>query len=222
MSNAHSQAPALNRDIKPVEVLEPEKKVETTTTAPESGATAGRAKAAGRPRLLQGPSPTSSFYVGVGSLFFVGIVLAVGGYLLTYGYPVGLTILIGATGFLLGVPLGMLLSPHKGEGRDFRSIGAYLATFFSGYVLSKLTTGGVERWFAAAATNPLHGGRIVLFVGFFLLGVLQTFIIRSYGDEVRKRDSLIVLEKDVQEGQNNASGPKQHKAAVGPAQAASK
>ncbi|MCP4767420.1 MAG: hypothetical protein GY875_14220 [Gammaproteobacteria bacterium] len=99
---------------------------------------------------------------------------------------VALTWLICLTGNVLGIPLGMLASPYEKEGGHFQKIGGLIAGFFSGYLLSKSDTFISSIDFSDALTM----GRILLFISFFVLGSLQTFIFRRYSDTTRELDSF--------------------------------
>jgi len=99
-----------------------------------------------------------------------------------------LTFIICFTGYIAGTPFGMLASPHKGEAKNFQLFGSHLATLFSGYVLAKLGSSGVEGWLRGAASDQLRGGRIMLFMSFLILGLVQTFILRNYSDKEREQD----------------------------------
>ena len=95
--------------------------------------------------------PTKTFTVAMPATTIFGVAFLTLGYKLSPSDQLALTWIVCSTGYMLGMPLGMLISPHKGEGRNFRLIGSYLITFFSGYVLSKLTSPAVEQWMAEAA-----------------------------------------------------------------------
>ncbi|HEX8142392.1 MAG TPA: hypothetical protein VF553_07335 [Pyrinomonadaceae bacterium] len=151
--------------------------------------------------------PTKSFIVALPSTWIFGAMIIGLGYKLSPTDQLALTWVASFTGYMLGLPLGMLISPHKGEEDNFRLLGSYLLTLFTGYFLSKLTSPGVERWVVEAASNPLRGGRIMLFLSSLVLGVVQAFILRSYLDEKREQGKLSKTgepQKPVPEGQNNS------------------
>ncbi len=137
-----------------------------------------------------GLNPTKTFRVAMPWTFAHWVGLLVLGGILSPPDQIALTLVVCLTGYVLGIPLGMLVSPHKGEGHNFRMIGSYLMTFLSGYVLSKLTAPAAEQWVAGAASNPLRSGRIMLFIAFFVLGVVQTFILRAYLEPRREKDQF--------------------------------
>jgi hypothetical protein len=141
-------------------------------------------------RIMKKWTPTKTFIVAMPATSIFGVALLALGYQLSPPDQLALTWVVCFTGYMLGMPLGMLISPHKGEGRNFRLIGSYLITFFSGYVLSKLTSPGVEKWVAEAASNSLRSGRIMLFLSSLVLGVVQTFILRAYLEPEREQDLL--------------------------------
>lgn len=132
-------------------------------------------------------NPTITFVIAMPSTFFVGAALLILGCRLSPADWNG-TWIICFTGYLVGVPLGMLSSPHKGEASNFQFLGSHIAALFSGFVLAKLTSPVVEQWFASAASDRLRGGRVMLFISFLILGIMQTFILRNYSDKDRERD----------------------------------
>ena len=132
-------------------------------------------------------NPTISF------LFAMPATSAAGVFLLLFGWRLApsewaLTLVICFTGYIAGTPFGILASPHKGEANNFQLFGSHLATLFSGYVLAKLASSGVEGWLRGAANDHLRGGRVMLFIAFFILGLVQTFVLRYYSDKGREQD----------------------------------
>jgi hypothetical protein len=99
-----------------------------------------------------------------------------------------LTWIICLTGNILGIPLGMMASPLEREGTHFRAIGGWIASFASGYLLSKL-----EQFDASPMLkDEISIGRSLAFVAFLILGAVQTFVLRSYLDYERARDFYLV------------------------------
>jgi H+/gluconate symporter-like permease len=145
-------------------------------------------------------TPTKTFVVAMPATSIFGVALLALGYQLSPSDQLALTWVVCFTGYMLGMPLGMLISPHKGEGHNFRLLGSYLITFFSGYVVSKLTSAGVEKWVAEAVSNSLRSGRIMLFLSSFVLGVVQTFILRAYLEPEREQDLLAEQDGKLSEG----------------------
>ncbi|MBC7910892.1 MAG: hypothetical protein H7Y30_10360 [Pyrinomonadaceae bacterium] len=133
---------------------------------------------------------STTFKLAMPTTWVMGSALILLGCKLSPSDQLALTWVVCLTGYMLGIPLGMLVSPHKGEGRNFRVIGSYLLTLFSGYVLSKLSSPGIEKWIADAAANPLRGGRIMLFLSSLVLAVVQTFILRAYLEPKRAKDQF--------------------------------
>ena len=88
-------------------------------------------------------------------------------------------------GYVLGIPIGMAASPYKEEGSHFKTIGGLVASFLSGFLASKLAELDFKEIFLSA---PLQSGRSMLFVSFFVLGIVQTFMFRRYYDAKRPRD----------------------------------
>jgi len=131
--------------------------------------------------------PTISFVLAMPATWLIWIALLLLGYRLSPSEWV-MTWIICFCGYIGGMPFGMLASPHKGEARNFQLIGSHLATLFSGYVLAKLASSGVEGWLRGAASDQLRGGRIMLFMSFLILGLVQTFILRNYSDKEREQD----------------------------------
>ncbi|HYW13978.1 MAG TPA: hypothetical protein VE871_18585 [Longimicrobium sp.] len=101
-----------------------------------------------------------------------------------------LTWIICLTGNILGIPLGMMASPLEREGTHFRAIGGWIASFASGYLLSKL-----EQFDPSPMLkDEISIGRSLAFVAFLILGAIQTFVLRSYLDSERARDFYLVPE----------------------------
>lgn len=99
---------------------------------------------------------------------------------------IALTIVICFTGSVLGIPLGMLASPFKNEAKHFVRIGQLVVGFISGYLLSR-----ADMLFEDLETDSeLVVGRIFLFVGFLVLGAVQTFVFRRYYDKGREMDTF--------------------------------
>ena len=129
---------------------------------------------------------TKSFAWGMGATTSLVLMLLVLGSCLSPDGEKTLTLIVCLTAYVLGVPLGMLVSPHKDEGKNFQKIGSYLITFISGYVVSKFAGINVGKLIADSVGNSLRSGRMMLFVSFFVLGVVQTYILRAYRDKSRE------------------------------------
>ncbi|MBT5496305.1 MAG: hypothetical protein HOK54_11225 [Alphaproteobacteria bacterium] len=99
---------------------------------------------------------------------------------------IALTWLFCLTGFIIGIPLGMLASPYKGEGANFRLFGGLMATFLSGYVVSKLEVST----FTDLIEDPLNLARVLTVISMIILGVVQTFIFRTYSNVAREHDEI--------------------------------
>lgn len=97
---------------------------------------------------------------------------------------IALTWIICLSGNVLGIPIGMLASPYEGEGGHFEKLGALAASFASGYLLSQFSRHTAELDFSDSTLM----GRTLLFVSFWVLGALQTFVFRRYSDDRRKKD----------------------------------
>ena len=102
-----------------------------------------------------------------------------------------LTSIISGTAYVIGILIGIFVSPHKGEGANFRVIGGYVATFISGFVVSKVTSLDVMGLITNNIGNPLRSGRFLLAISMFLLGVIQTYFVRVYIDKNRQQDELV-------------------------------
>jgi len=103
-----------------------------------------------------------------------------------------LTWIICLTGNIVGIPLGMISSPLEREGTHFRVMGGWIATFASGYLLSKFDDLDVN----SLVQNDLHAGRMLLFLAFLILGAVQTFVLRSYLDPSRTKDYYLAGEDE--------------------------
>ena len=117
---------------------------------------------------------------------WVGLIV-LGVFLDTQSYgAVALTLIICLCGNVLGIPLGMLASPYEKEGSHFQKLGALVATFFSGVVVSQFGEWAAE----VDLSRDVDLGRIFLFVAFFVLGAIHTFVFRRYSDETRAKDNI--------------------------------
>lgn len=115
---------------------------------------------------------------------FLWVLLAVLAYWLGSPPDAPLTWIICLTANIVGIPLGMAASPLEREGSHFRVLGGWIATFVSGYLLSKLDSVTAK----SLVYTDLWFGRALLFTGFLVLGAVQTFVLRSYFDSKRPRD----------------------------------
>jgi hypothetical protein len=95
--------------------------------------------------------------------------------------PRQLNLVILISGGLIGWVVGMLITPvSPKEQAVFSETGKALATFVAGYLVAK-----IDRIFDVAMkkdenANALFVGRLLMFVSMFALGVLATFVWRSY------------------------------------------
>jgi hypothetical protein len=96
-----------------------------------------------------------------------------------------LTALVCLMGYILGIPIGMAASPYKEEGSHFKTIGSLVASFLSGFAASKIAGLPLKETFFNSA---LQSGRSMLFISFFVLSVVQTFMFRRYYDAARAHD----------------------------------
>jgi hypothetical protein len=137
---------------------------------------------------------TTTFLPALSFTTFLGFVLLLLGYLF---YPdcseFPLTAMICAMAYLLGIPIGMAASPYKEEGSHFKTIGGLVASFFSGLVASKFASLDFKDTFFG---STLQSGRSMLFVSFFVLGVVQTFMFRRYYDVARLHDKYDIHASD--------------------------
>jgi hypothetical protein len=92
-----------------------------------------------------------------------------------------LNLVILIAGALVGWVVGMLITPVSPKDPVvFSETGRALATFVAGYLVAK-----IDRIFDVAmkkdeTVNGLFVGRLLMFVSTFALGVLATFVWRSY------------------------------------------
>jgi F0F1-type ATP synthase assembly protein I len=92
-----------------------------------------------------------------------------------------LNILFLVSGGLVGWMLGVLITPISDtERKKFSEFGKAIATFLTGFLLAK-----IERIFELAVQDKsdisdIFIGRSLILIGSFVLGVLSTFIWRSY------------------------------------------
>ena len=95
--------------------------------------------------------------------------------------PRQLNLVILIAGALIGWVVGMLITPvSPKEQAVFSDAGKALSTFVAGYLVAK-----IDRLFDIAMkqndnANGLFVGRLLMFVSMFALGVLATFVWRSY------------------------------------------
>ncbi|MBV9980527.1 MAG: hypothetical protein JO365_11100 [Bradyrhizobium sp.] len=92
-----------------------------------------------------------------------------------------MNLVILIAGGLVGWVIGMLITPVTPKDQAvFSETGKALSTFVAGYLVAK-----IDRIFDVAVrkdenVNPLFLGRLLMFVSTFALGVLATFVWRSY------------------------------------------
>jgi hypothetical protein len=96
-----------------------------------------------------------------------------------------LTAIVCLTAYVLGIPIGMAASPYKEEGSHFKTIGGLVVSFITGLAASKLAELDFKETFL---NSPLQFGRSMLFLAFFVLGLVQTFMFRRYFDATRPHD----------------------------------
>jgi len=137
------------------------------------------------PKKEKGPWTTTFLPALFFTTFLCGALLCLGYRLSPECSEFTLTAIICLMGYVLGIPIGMAASPYKEEGSHFKTIGGLVASFVSGLVASKLASLDVKEVFLSSA---LQSGRSMLFVSFFVLGVVQTFMFRRYYDADRLRD----------------------------------
>jgi xanthosine utilization system XapX-like protein len=95
--------------------------------------------------------------------------------------PRQLNLVILIAGGLVGWVVGMLITPvSPKEPAIFSETGKALSTFVAGYLVAK-----IDRIFDIAmkrdeSVNGLFVGRLLMFVSVFALGLLATFVWRSY------------------------------------------
>ena len=134
--------------------------------------------------------PTPTFVPATATLTLLWVILVALGYWLCPRYA-ALTWIICLTGNIVGIPLGMISSPLEREGTHFRAIGGWIATFASGYLLSKLDGFNPLR----LINDDLNAGRALLFLSFLILGAVQTFVLRSYLDPTRVKDYYLAADE---------------------------
>ena len=95
--------------------------------------------------------------------------------------PRQLNLVILISGGLVGWVVGMLITPVSPKDQAvFSETGKALSTFVMGYLVAK-----IDRIFDVAMkkdenVNALFVGRLLMFVSTFALGILATFVWRSY------------------------------------------
>jgi hypothetical protein len=95
--------------------------------------------------------------------------------------PRQLNLVILIAGGLVGWVVGMLITPVSPKDQViFSDAGRALSTFVAGYLVAK-----IDRIFEVTMkkdenVNGLFVGRLLMFVSTFALGVLATFVWRSY------------------------------------------
>lgn len=129
-------------------------------------------------------NPTPTFKPAIVTLLMLWCLLAASAIFLAPN-AVALTGIICLAGNIVGIPLGMIASPLEREGSHFRAIGGWIASFFSGYLVSKLELLDTSLFLK----DQLSMGRTLLFFAFMILGAVSTFVLRSYLDPLRPLDS---------------------------------
>ena len=86
-----------------------------------------------------------------------------------------LNIILLVTGGLIGWIIGILLTPLPKEALRFSEYLTFISTFVGGYLLAKL-----DRVFNPSAVNTQWVAQLMLFVAGAALGLLSTYVWRSY------------------------------------------
>jgi predicted neutral ceramidase superfamily lipid hydrolase len=131
------------------------------------------------------PKWTSSFIPASAVMWAAFFLLAVAAYFLApddFAY----TSIICLSGFVVGIPIGVMASPYKDEEYLFKTLAGFVASFVSGIIAAKFSEMKLD---AALLGNPLFTGRALLFVSFLIIGVMQTFVLRRYFDKTRLHGS---------------------------------
>jgi len=92
------------------------------------------------------------------------------------------TFLVGLAGAAVGNILGLLASPYnRGEKTAFSDYAKALATFVTGFLLSKLDKLlGVAADPETLAQHPIYGARVLVFIVAAATGAIITYTLRAY------------------------------------------
>ena len=92
------------------------------------------------------------------------------------------TFLVGLGGAAVGNVLGLLASPYnRGERTSFSDYAKALATFVTGFLLSKLDKLlGVAADPDMLARHPIYGARVLVFLVAAVTGAIITYTFRAY------------------------------------------
>jgi hypothetical protein len=91
-----------------------------------------------------------------------------------------LNVVLLISGGLIGWVVGMLMTPWAGEKDQFSVYGTALATFVGGYLVAKLDKVFELSFRERGDVDAGFIGRLLLFVSGLALGLLFTFVWRSY------------------------------------------
>jgi len=110
-------------------------------------------------------------------------------------------------GGLLGWVIGILVTPDESQKLQFKTFGQAISTFLSGFIVAK-----IDRWYEKSLDTsglPAFGvGPIFIFGSGFLLGLLFTFIGRTYGKE--KTEVQAGKDRDANSDQSADTPPTLH------------
>jgi hypothetical protein len=92
-----------------------------------------------------------------------------------------LTLLLAATGGMLGWLLGFLASPYTAtEGQRFSALARTAWAFVGGFLLSKLDPALNRLLSGDTLMDPLQGGRALIFLVVLIAAALDAYMVRSY------------------------------------------
>ena len=119
---------------------------------------------------------------GLGAVAFVGCLL-IAWFISEHIAPRSMNVLVCIFGATFGWITGILITPKRGEAKDFEKIGGAILTFITGYGLAKL-----DQLFGLAIQkefllNELLIGRVLLAATSFFIGALFVFVGRRYWHE---------------------------------------
>ena len=86
-------------------------------------------------------------------------------------------------GLSVGWLLGIFISPYAGEAAHFKELGAAVAAFLSGYIISKADGAVTKLLSADQVIRPISGFRIMAGLASLVLALIMTYVGRSYLDE---------------------------------------
>jgi uncharacterized membrane protein len=101
----------------------------------------------------------------------ISITIALGSY---YSH-IAVTATICPTGLVLGWACGVLLSPSRGEGKQFSNVAKGITAFITGYAVSKMDT-----MFTELHQTPGFLPHLGLFLAFFVLMTITIYVNRRY------------------------------------------